>query len=167
MAAGCHPRDAEAIRDALESVDFLVASARRPDAPGDVRERVAAMCSLMAFSYDAELAKTAGLTCPVALTPGERERVHGTVRSYFGRRTVPRPTPDPAVSQTLRELANARDAMCACADPPCVERVHGQADAAVKPIPEHLPEATADAVAILDEISRCALRVEAHPGPLP
>lgn len=80
--------------------------------------------------------------------------------AYYGRRTTARATGDASVDASLAELGAARDVMCACTDEACVRAAHEVVTAAVKPIPREMTDAMESSAAIIDEVSRCAHRIE-------
>jgi hypothetical protein len=88
--------------------------------------------------------------------------------AYYGRRTKPRVTGKATIDRQLADLAASPDAICACADLACVNSANKVVDASVKPIPPEMKTAMEDGEALLDEVTRCAERVEAGlPAQLP
>ncbi|HEY5924787.1 MAG TPA: hypothetical protein VIV11_24070 [Kofleriaceae bacterium] len=152
-AIACAPRSANMLRDTLRDLEH----GEPADAPLDAHERWAAICAGIAKAYDDNLVR-GGPAC--ALTVDERVRNDAFLAAYYGRRTKPRPTGDATVDKNLADLARARDVLCACPDEECVRAAHKIVTAAVKPIPDELTAAMEDGVAISDEVSRCADRIE-------
>jgi len=152
-AIRCVPSSADRLRDTLRDLE--------PDVPSETlpaeHERRAAMCAGIARSYDEQLA---ALDPACALTSDERTRNDAFLAAYHGRRTKPRPTGDAHIDENLAELAAARDVLCACSDEECVRASHAIVTDAVKPVPRELEAAMQDGEAILDEVSRCAQRIE-------
>jgi hypothetical protein len=85
------------------------------------------------------------------------------LKAWFGARTQPVSTGDPAVDRQVRAIARARDRLCACstADVGCLTAARRDVDEAVMALPSTPAGAGRDAVtAMSDEASRCALNVE-------
>jgi hypothetical protein len=157
----CAPAAATKLQAMLDAVDRTVAEV--DPAFRSARERTGASCALTAHVYDEQLAAVTAFTdvkCSPTLTADERARTRAYLHAHYGRRTKPRPTGDATIDRQLAELAASRDAMCSCTDRACMHAAHKTVTAAVKPIPREMQDAMADGEAILDEVSRCADRIE-------
>jgi hypothetical protein len=154
-AIKCAPRSADKLKSVQEATAFGFAAGGLDHAPRSAVERWASLCALTAKAYDEQLA---GTDC--RLTDEERVRNEAFLAAYFGRRTKPRATGDATIDKNLAELAAARDALCACTDEDCVRAARKVVTDAIEPLPREMPDATEDGVAISDEVSRCAERIE-------
>jgi len=152
-AIRCAPDSADMLRDTQRSLDV----AQPADAPLSARERWAAICAGIAKAYDEQLA---GSDSACRLTVDERINNDAFLAAYYGRRTTARPTGDASVDTSLAELGAARDVLCARTDDECVRAAHKVVTAAVKPIPREMTDAMESSAAIIDEVSRCADRIE-------
>jgi hypothetical protein len=146
-AVQCAPRSADLLRQTREGFD--------PAPPTD--ERWAAICAATAKSFDDQLV---GSSAGCRLTGVERLRNEAFLRAYYGRRTTPRSSGDQTVDTNLASLAAARDVLCACTDDECLRAAEKAVTAAVRPVPREMTDAMEDAVAISDEVSRCADRIQ-------
>lgn len=154
-AIKCAPRSADKLKSVQDATAFGFAAGGLDHAPRSAVERWASLCALTAKVYDEQLA---GTDC--RLTDEERVRNDAFLAAYFGRRTKPRATGDANIDKNLAELAAARDALCACTDEDCVRAARKVVTDAIKPVPREMPNAMEDGVAISDEVTRCAERIE-------
>lgn len=162
----CMPSGADETKSTLSNLESLISEVT-VDAPRSARERTAALCALTAVAFDIQLRSRTDLTCSASLAVDEHARNRAYLVAYYGHRTKPRPTGDSRLDLQLSELAAARDTMCSCAELSCVQQAQKTVDAAVKPIPREMQTAMEDAASLVDDVSRCAERIESGLHELP
>ncbi|NVB77471.1 MAG: hypothetical protein HOV81_03670 [Kofleriaceae bacterium] len=165
-AIECMPSRVDETESALSNLESLI-SELTADAPQSARERTAALCALNVIAFDLEMRARTDLKCPAALSVDERARNRAYLVAYYGHRMKPRPSGDSKLDQQLSALAAARDVMCSCADLACVQQAQKTVDTAVTPIPREMKTAMEDAASLVDDVSRCADRIEAGLHELP
>jgi hypothetical protein len=149
------PDGAKALADPLYGVERSMRNATTRSQ----RARASGECAMTAKAYD-DSATAEGAPAMCTFTADERARNTAALAAYYDRRTAPRPTGDATLDRGLADLAAARDRACACTDVACSHQVDPIVLDAIHTIPRELAAATEDSEAMIDEVARCAQRLE-------
>ncbi|MCX5745473.1 MAG: hypothetical protein NT062_23600 [Proteobacteria bacterium] len=150
----CFPEDTS-LKMGLAELAELVRDA--PTAPPQ-RRRVGVTCAVM---LDGMMRAEQPLLCPLDVTDAERAELAAFLGAWYGARTAPPKTGDPATDAALVDLARRRDAACACKDLACARLAGRDLDDGLA---STAPAVARDAAAqMVDEVGRCRQQLANRP----
>src|SRR5258705_6115 len=117
---------------------------------GSEQQQIA--CAQMVLAFERDAAK---LHCTIPIAAGDRAKLVAMLDAFYARRTPVTPTGDGEADAVIARIVAVRDAVCACRDPACLDRVEGRLDA-IGTFAATAPQNARDLGAkLLDDIGRC------------
>jgi len=148
------PEDARQVMQARSAIEGLIDAARKT--PSTDPKQFQVMCAQLVQAIDRDAVR---LGCGPRLDDATRLRITGVLDAFYSQRTKVVPTGDPAADAAVKRVAAVRDAACACADLPCLDKLGPQLDEAIAQLP---PKAKELANKLLDDAGRCATRLRSR-----